>query len=368
MQRYKFDCDIRCSRERSKGNDEAGVLDGKRNASKVLKDITNSPTKASQYKKAYSKDAEAIPPSTPFEALKMFVEADLTRRQYEIIRATNKRHFPCYDLLLKAKQEYYPPKSALRVTAICAEMDLQSLIDHTVTRLSKFLEEVLITLNSNERQSLTIILKWGCDGSQQTRYKQKFTEDADSDANIFLSSFVPIKIVCGEQGKKVVWQNPTPSSPRFCRPIRFRFVKKSTNITREEIAYLENAQKRLTATKVDINSNEYTFRHFMKMTMIDGKVCNAATNTSSTSRERRTPEKKLSEEQRKRKIQERCRTETRLLVDMPKANFGNTNDGNTSRRFFDDTELAAEITGINHEVMHRLKVILEVITSDHKNF
>ncbi|CAB3252436.1 unnamed protein product [Arctia plantaginis] len=136
------------------------------------------------------------------------------------------------------------------------------------------------------------------------------------------------------------------------------------------------------------------------MTMIDGKVCNAATNTSSTSRcficgatskdfndlsknnvvkcpealefgisnlhakirlfesvlhlayklpvkkyrERRTPEEKLLEEQRKGEIQERFRTETGLLIDMPKHNFGNTNDGNTSRRFFDDTELTAEIT------------------------
>ncbi|XP_045508859.1 uncharacterized protein LOC123704521 [Colias croceus] len=60
--------------------------DGKRDASTVLKDVTKSPTRASKYRKAYSKASDMIAPLTPFQTLKMFVEADLTRQQYEIIR------------------------------------------------------------------------------------------------------------------------------------------------------------------------------------------------------------------------------------------------------------------------------------------
>ncbi|CAH1108526.1 unnamed protein product [Psylliodes chrysocephalus] len=48
---------------------------------------------------------------------------------------------------------------------------------------------------------------------------------------------------------------------------------------------------------------------------------------------------------------------------MPKSNFGNTNDGNTSRRFFENLTLAAEITGISYELIYRLKAILEAISS-----
>lgn len=51
---------------------------------------------------------------------------------------------------------------------------------------------------------------------------------------------------------------------------------------------------------------------------------------------------------------------------MPKANFGNTNDGNTSRRFFDDPQLASDITGISYDLIYRLKVILETISSGHE--
>ena len=34
-----------------------------------------------------------------------------------------------------------------------------------------------------------------------------------------------------------------------------------------------------------------------------------------------------------------------ILVNKPKQNYGNSNDGNTSRRFFDNIEVVSEITG-----------------------
>lgn len=70
--------------------------------------------------------------------------------------------------------------------------------------------------------------------------------------------------------------------------------------------------------------------------------------------------------QRKSEIQENFRNKIGLIVDVPKPGFGNTNDGNSSRRFFMDPELAAEITGIDPNLIYRLKVILETISSGHK--
>lgn len=88
---------------------------------------------------------------------------------------------------------------------------MQSLLDHTATRSIASLGEVIETLTAKD-ENMTLISKRGCDGSQQVQYWQKFQNDSDSDANIFQSSFVPLLLVCSENNK-LLWQNPTPSSP-----------------------------------------------------------------------------------------------------------------------------------------------------------
>lgn len=64
-------------------------------------------------------------------------------------------------------------------------------------------------------------------------------------------------------------------------------------------------------------------------------------------------------------IQKAFREQMGLLVDMPKAGFGNSNDGNTSRRFISDPETASQITGVDSTLIYRFKVILETISSGH---
>lgn len=65
-------------------------------------------------------------------------------------------------------------------------------------------------------------LQWGA-SSGMSEYKQKFTNPDDSDANIFVTSLVPIQLIQGnpnsKENKIILWQNPRPSSTRFCRPI-----------------------------------------------------------------------------------------------------------------------------------------------------
>lgn len=251
---------------------------------KYLKKLLNRRNeRVNRYKKAYRlSNSEKYNKLTPHQALEMFVEADLTREQYEVIRRTNAFLYPCYDRLLEAKKECYPPEDHIKVTSVSVECTLQSLIDKTLKRLSIYLEDVLLTINEEERQTLTITCKWGCDGSQQAKYKQKFENISDSDANIFLSSFVPLQIFYGKN--KVIWQNPSPSSPRFCRPIRLRFLKETVDVTKKEISYVKESANQLVPTEIEINDIKFSFNHLFKMTMVDIKICNAATDTKSTSR------------------------------------------------------------------------------------
>ena len=55
-----------------------------------------------------------------------------------------------------------------------------------------------------------------------------------------------------------------------------------------------------------------------------------------------------------------------LLVDIPTAGFGNTNDGNTSRRFFSDPQASSCITGVNIGLIKNCSIILETLSSGYK--
>jgi hypothetical protein len=194
---------------------------GKRDASQVLKDFSMSPKRATKYKRAFTmrqQNEKAQTKMTLVSAMAMFVEAGLSRRQHGIIQSTHKHIYPCYSLLQKAKLDCYPNKESYRVTDTCAEINLQKLLDRTVTRLLTYLQEVVHTFSEDERDTLSLICKWGCDGSQQAQHKQTFQNDSDSDAYIFQSSFIPLQLICGTNNK-LIWQNPTPSSPRYCCPM-----------------------------------------------------------------------------------------------------------------------------------------------------
>lgn len=60
----------------------------------------------------------------------------------------------------------------------------------------------------------------------------------------------------------------------------------------------------------------------------------------------------------KKHVQVRFRNEIGLIIDKPTQGSGNTNDGNTARRFFTNPEVTADITGVNEILIRRFSVIL----------
>ncbi|CAG9840740.1 unnamed protein product [Diabrotica balteata] len=174
---------------------------------------------------------------TPQGALALFMEGNFTRRQWELIQGGQKEIYPWYSILQKAKEECYPADDSIQVTETSFAVEFQALLNHTALRLLQYLTEVVDTLSEFEKQHLTLILTWVCDGSNQTKFKQKFGNTDDDDANIFLSSLVPVRIVVSvnRETRKIISQNPVPSSVRFCRSSRARFIHETKDVTKEEI-------------------------------------------------------------------------------------------------------------------------------------
>ncbi|XP_025407568.1 uncharacterized protein LOC112681536 [Sipha flava] len=129
-----------------------------------------------------------------------------------------------------------------------------------------------------------LLCKWGCDGSSsQARYKQ-ITSSNFNDSDIFMFSLVPLQLRCTKINNPktiLLWKNPRPSSTRYGRPIKFEYKKKTIESTLEEVNAVEEEIKSLIPTLVFKNNIEIRVKSTLMFTMVDGKICNTMTGSSS---------------------------------------------------------------------------------------
>lgn len=267
--------------------------------------------------------------------------------------------------------------------------------------------------------------KWGLDGSGcHSIYKQHFSNNPQySDSNIILSTIVPLEISTIHEGQKLIfWKNTTPSSTRWCRPIGFKLVKETNETTQQEHDFVQQQLEVVIPTKISLDSEKsIQFKHIPICSMMDGKTCNVLTGTTSTqtcnvckvtpkdinnlikvsartcdtsvykyglpvlhaylrcfeyllhlSYKLELKEWQARGQAAKDRVKEKKKILTDLfyeklglVVDQPTQKGGNTNDGNTARKFFNNSETVSEITGLNKELIDRFSNILKVISSNH---
>ena len=386
-------------------------------ASKLIKEIMSSPTRAEKYRKSLNRPVEMK--MSGDEALSMLVEAQLSVHQYNVIQKSSPQRFPCYSVVQLAKKQCYPKEDSITVCETSAEISLQELLNHTVDRLLMVQKPFIDTLGKNELNNLCLYAKWGFDGSSgHSAYKQAFLNPEASDASVFITSIVPLRLECGNI---IVWQNPRPASTRFCRPLKISFVKETATISKQEKARVEEEIKHLTDSVISVGDNTIKVRHNLILSMIDGKVCNAITETTSTQKcflcgatsndfnriddmimkevktenlqfglsvlhgwirffecllhisyklpikkwQARTMREKQIVAETKERIQKAFMQKAGLIVDKPKPGFGSTNDGNTARRFFQNAELSADITGIKKDLIKKMHTMLIAVSCGH---
>lgn len=393
-------------------------------ASKILKDISNVPQKAEEYCTALNNNKKSHSKLTSDEALSLIIEAKLSKSQYNLIRNQVKEKncdvFPAYDEVLESKRRCYPAQINIHSDTE-AEITLQSLLNHTSERLIQVQESVVQGFDETDID-MSLVCKWGFDGSSgQSEYKQRFEGVNKLDSSVFLTSLVPIKLVCNKPRhfESIIWQNPRSSSPRFCRPLKLQFARETTELTMQEKTNMDNQIKNLVPFRYIVNNKTITVHFELHLTMIDGKVCNALTSNNSTQKcyicgatsrdfnnieaviqrstddnnfkyglstlhawirffecllhlaykmsiskwQARGAEDKLNVLESKKRIQEQLRSQVGLIVDKPKPGFGSSNDGNTARRFFENADIVSEITKINIDLIKKFHVILQTLSS-----
>lgn len=170
----------------------------------------------------------------------------------------------------------YPKE--LKITDYSAEITLQSLVDHTVSRIIQAHSQVFqneISVNNNK--SLTAIYKWGCDGSSgHATYRQKFQDGETSmaDQHLFAVCLVPLQV---QLGTKILWKNTRPSSTRYCRPIKLICQKESTELIRAET---DSINRQILSIRPTI-LNSLAVDHVFHCTMLDGKTFSVLAEAST---------------------------------------------------------------------------------------
>jgi len=356
---------------------------------------------------------------TPEEALSLFLDLGLSKEKYTVLRSELKKRnhdaLPSYKKISTAKKECIPE---CEVTNSSASTALQSLLDCTSKRILQMkTKDEIEALSGN---SFELLSKWGCDGSSgQSEYKQIITEDGTqivTDANMFMTSLVPLRLKF-LNSENLLWKNPRPSSPHFCRPIKFQYQKETKELIQSEVENIRNQINSLVPTKCSIFGKEITVNHTLYLTMLDGKAVQHVTETKSSSTciicqknpkdfenveesndvvenyqyglsplharirfmeyilhlsydlsfagksVRNNAENKQKREDEKLRIQTEFKNELGLIVDKPKHGFGSSNDGNTARRFFENPEITAQITRVDVNLIKNFKIILNVLSS-----
>lgn len=155
-------------------------------------------------------------------SLALYMDMSMTKEKYEYLRKYNAWYFgskqcPPYETLRTAKIDCYPRD--IIITEKGAEIKLQALLDHTVSRIISSIT-AMKEFEKKDCQDFVLYGKWGMDGaSSQQNFKQQWfinkTNNKDNDAiylndsTVFIISYVPLVL---SSNNNILWKNDRPST------------------------------------------------------------------------------------------------------------------------------------------------------------
>ena len=335
--------------------------------------------------------------------------------------------WPPYAYVQDEKKKCHPPNISYGETKV--SVSLVDRVIANDQRLVEVNKEKINHLLDNLPVGGTLKLKSegkvGFDGSTgHSIYNQAYTPGNKnaSDASLLATCFAPL--LYETEDRDSIFLNPAPQSSSFCQPLTLEYKKEDVAASKSindkldmEIAELKQPHRMEVETSSGIRFVEV--KHKIHKTMLDCKAKNAICDNKSamtcflckaTPKQMNNLKKvkslktirkylkysgicnlhawlrcfdainKLSDRldikkwkakalkiaARRQKRIERYWLELGLVVDQPRAGgAGNSNTGNTARRAFENSEVLADITGVNATLIYRLHVLCCVINCDH---
>ncbi len=405
-----------------KSAEKSAVQNGQHELAQSIKQLLNQMNGTGQ-----SMQAEPTKMS-PSEGLAFLLKNNFTKAQYDNIRATclrqNANIFPCYDLIQDAKAACRPEE--IVCDGISAKVPLNNLIRHTIKRLVESDEEAFVSYfpaDHFSRVELTMHFSWGFDGSTgQSQYHQKAQNENETsqkftDASLFVTVLNPLRLCSAENPKQIFWNNDSPQSTSFIRPLRMERTKETKDHVLKTKREIEEEHEKMKKFDLKLSNGIVLIIHILlHLTLIDGKIASFLTNTASQNCPvcGNTPTEMTKVEnlyngkfnprqgslkygirtlhswiralefllhlayrlnvgkwqvkgeknretynKTKYRIHEDLKNKIGVNVDQPRAGgAGTSNTGNAARRCFEDPDKFAEILKIDQRLVRNLKAIL----------
>lgn len=254
----------------------------------VLRLMYKDHEQATRIRNLLKAEKSIVEPKTliPLQGLTYLLDNNMTAAQYTNTRLISKEYgsniFPSYNKIAEAKQECRPSVQCT-VNDVSATLPLQALLNHTAHRLLLLQEPVLSRFKEENIVDVKIKLqvKWGSDGSaDHSQHNQKYV-NVESMANFFATTLVPLRMTTDDDWKLIIWNNATPQSTRWCRPLRLHFAKETEEFTMNEINFVRDEIAALHPFIITIAGVQVTIVFELYLTMIDGKTLATITNTKS---------------------------------------------------------------------------------------
>lgn len=411
----------------------AAKRSGSKDLAIVISEALRSPARPTKIRRRLFSTPVVLTKFSPEEALSLLLDISLSKEQYTVIRGGSKSKgadiYPTYNDVRDAKSCCRPERDSIQVTETMARVPLQSLLNHTAKRIVNLQTECIVAdmgRASARSMEANLVCSWGFDGSTgHSDYAQPFisnpTDTTQHDHHVFATTLIPLRLTASSG--TILWNNSTPQSVRFCRPIKLEYIKESETLVKTEKASMDSQIADLDNIDILLEDGSSLTIHFsLFMTLIDGKVLSYITGTKSMQTcplckatpkyfndlsniergvfepepeslqygisplhawirlfecllhisykigikkwQARTEYEKREVQNRKKEVQKDFKIKFGVNVDQPKpGGSGTTNDGNTARRAFRDTEAFADILKVDIQLIKNFQVILIALSS-----
>lgn len=231
---------------------------------------------------------------TAEESARLALDQGLTQNQVQTLRNVGiSRRANIWQPVRKiaeAKKACRPENITIDEDGVKVNVPVFDLALHTAQRIINVQEKIIKEI-VEEKKLLAVeaelTFAYGGDGSSnQSQYNQGTPSGAHvCDKMLFAMTMTPIQLVTKEKdGKKptVLWKNPQPQSVRFNRPIFLEFAQENRPYTLRVFGDIEN---QIEAIKdpfvIPVDETPIFVSCKFERTLIDGKVLNTLTGTSS---------------------------------------------------------------------------------------